>query len=303
MHRQLGSLFAILALSLVVATSSVGCTSATSASSSAEDAPIETYQLTKTVEVDGRQGVAAENGCYWISGSTTLSKYDRDWNLVATNEAPFERGYDLEVNHIGDIDVYNNEVYCGVELFVDGVASNIQIAVYDGDTLELKRTFNFVQDSGQDECSGICVNPDTKTVTMCSWTDTGDHVYNYDLETGNYLGKVRLSPSPKWIQGVAYHQGAYYLTADDGDANDDAPDHVYRFELVDGASEAQVELSRTLDDVRRPGEIEGLSFDEDTGEMLVLYNRGAVIEQGMPVGFYDGYDHEIHEVYVYRTKS
>ena len=303
MHRQLGSLFAILALSLVVATSSVGCTSATSASSSAEDAPIETYQLTKTVEVDGRQGVAAENGCYWISGSTTLSKYDRDWNLIAENKAPFEKGYALKVNHIGDIDVYNNEVYCGVELFVDGVASNIQIAVYDGDTLELKRTFNFEQSSGQDECSGICVNPDTKTVSMCAWTDTGDHVYNYDLETGNYLGKVRLSPSPKWIQGVAYHQGAYYLTADDGDANDDAPDHVYRFELVDGASEAQVELSRTLDDVRRQGEIEGLSFDEDTGEMLVLYNRGAVIEQGMPVGFYDGYDHEIHEVYVYRTKS
>ena len=303
MHRQLGSLFAILALSLVVATSSVGCTSATSASSSAEDAPIEMYQLAKTVEVDGRQGVAAENGCYWISGSTTLSKYDRDWNLVAENKAPFEKGYELTVNHIGDIDVYNNEVYCGVELFVDGVASNIQIAVYDGDTLELKRTFNFEQGSGQDECSGICVNPDTKTVSMCAWTDTGDHVYNYDLETGRYLGKVRLSPAPKWTQGIAYHQGAYYLTADDGDANDDVPDHVYRFELVDGASEAQVELSRTLDDVRRQGEIEGLSFDEDTGEMLVLYNRRAVIEQGMPVGFYDGYDHEIHEVYVYSPAS
>lgn len=287
------------AFSLIVASSSVGCARATPVSGSAEDGSAEMDLLTKTVEVDGRQGVAAENGCFWVSGSTTLSKYDSDWNLIATNEAPFEEGYELEVNHIGDIDVYDNEVYCGVELFVDGVASNIQIAVYDGDTLELKRTFNFEQGSGQDECSGICVNPDTKTVSMCAWTDTGDHVYNYDLETGDYLGKVRLSPAPKWIQGIAYHQGAYYLSADDGDANDEAPDHVYRFELAEGVSEAQVELARTLDDVRRQGEIEGLNFDEGSGEMLVLYNRGAVIEQGMPVGFYDGYDHEIHEVYVY----
>ena len=32
---------------------------------------------------------------------------------------------------------------------------------------------------------------------------------------------------------------------------------------------------------------------------LVLYNRGAKIIQGMPSGFYDGYDEEIHEVFVY----
>lgn len=303
MRRQLGSLFVMASLLLIVASSSAGCARATSDAAPAEDKSAEVLTLAKTVEVDGRQGVAAENGCYWVSGSTTLSKYDGDWNLIASNEAPFEEGYELEVNHIGDIDVYDNEVYCGVELFVDGVASNIQIAVYDGDTLKLKRTFNFEQGSGQDECSGICVNHDTKTVSMCAWTGTGDYIYNYDLESGGYLGKVLLSPAPTWIQGIAYHQGAYYLTADDGDANDDAPDHVYRFELVDGAQEAKVELSRTLDDVRRQGEIEGLSFDEDSGEMLVLYNRGAVIEQGMPVGFYDGYDHEIHEAYVYGSGS
>jgi len=45
------------------------------------------------------------------------------------------------VNHIGDIDVYNNELYLGVENFVDGVGKNIQVAVYDGDTLELKRVY------------------------------------------------------------------------------------------------------------------------------------------------------------------
>ena len=299
MRTRFGSWSVIAVLALMVTSLIVGCARLAELSGPAQDGGAKQRVLTRTVEVDGRQGVAAEGGCYWVSGSTTLSKYDKDWNLIAVNENPFAQGYELEVNHIGDIDVYHNEVYCGVELFVDGVASNIQIAVYDGDTLELKRSFNFDPGSGQDECSGICVNPDTQVVSMCAWTDTGDHIYNYDLATGAYLGKVRLSPAPTWIQGVAYHEGAYYLTADDGDANDDAPDHVYRFELADGADETAVELERAIDDVRRQGEIEGLSFDEDLGEMLVLYNRGAVIEQGMPVGFYDGYDHEIHEVYAY----
>lgn len=61
---------------------------------------------------------------------------------------------------------------------------------------------------------------------------------------------------------------------------------------------ALVALERTLDDVTLQGEVEGLTFTDD-GRMLVLYNRGARIVAGMPVGFYDGYDHEVHEVFSY----
>ena len=31
--------------------------------------------------------------------------------------------------------MYNNELYIGAEYFMDGVGTNIQIAVYDADTL------------------------------------------------------------------------------------------------------------------------------------------------------------------------
>ena len=55
---------------------------------------------------------------------------------------------------------------------------------------------------------------------------------------------------------------------------------------------------KTLDDVTRQGEIEGISFDKDKNQMLISYNRGAIIVKGMPTGFYDGYDKEIHEVFV-----
>ena len=90
--------------------------------------PRYSYTLRNSVEVDGRQGVCAEGGYYWVSGSKTLAKYDKDWKLIAKNDSPFE-GYEIEVNHIGDIDVYNNELYIGAEYFMDGVGKNIQIAV------------------------------------------------------------------------------------------------------------------------------------------------------------------------------
>lgn len=263
-----------------------------------------TYRLMASHEVNGRQGIAYENGCYYVSGSTTLTKYDKDWNVLEETADPFSKGFEKQVNHIGDIDVYQNEIYCGVELFLDGEAKNIQIAIYDAETLTLKRTFPFEPDSGQTECSGIAVNPDNGTVWMCSWADgaSGRYLYKYDLSTGAYLGKVHLHAVPQWIQGVAYHDGAYYLTADDGDADFDEADHIYKAVIPDGATHCKVIEEKELDDVIKQGEIEGLSFDTDQSRLLVLYNRGARIILGMPSGFYDGYDHEIHEVFEYEIK-
>ena len=263
--------------------------------------PVHEYELISSVEVNGRQGVCSEGDYYWVSGSTTLAKYDKDWKLIKTNDDPF-KGYTLEVNHIADIDVYNNELYIGAEYFMDGVGKNIQIAVYDADTLELKRTFPFEAESGQLECSGIAVNPDTKTVWMCSWVgeESGRYLYKYDLETGKYLGKVHMQMPPQWLQGIAYYDGWFYMTADDGTADDNEPDHLYKTRIDDGATSCIVTLERTFDDVTRQGEIEGLTFDKELGHLLLLYNRGARIVLGMPRGFYDGYDKEISEVFTYQ---
>ena len=262
------------------------------------------YELDSVHPVAGRQGVCTEGGYYWVSGSGTLTKYDSDWNPVAENTDPFE-GYTLEVNHIGDIDVYNNELYLGVEYFMDGEGKNIQVAVYDGDTLKLKRVFPFRSDTGQLECSGIAVDPDSRTVYMTSWIDdeSSEYLYMYDLDTGDYKGKLKMEPAPKWLQGVAYHDGSLYVTSDDGDADKDEPDHMYRLDVSKNRETAAVSLEKTFDDVTRQGEIEGLTFDEERGQFLLLYNRGAKIIAGMPSGFYEGYTEEIHEVFVYNIVS
>lgn len=258
------------------------------------------YELEDVHPVEGRQGVCTEKGYYWVSGSTTLAKYDSDWNLVAENTDPFE-GYSLEVNHIGDIDVYNNELYLGVEYFMDGEGKNIQVAVYDGDTLELKRVFPFSPDTGQLECSGIAVDSDSRTVYMTSWIDdeSSEYLYMYDLDTGDYKGKLKMEPSPKWLQGIACFNGSLYVTSDDGNADNDEPDHMYRIDISGSGDIGKVTPVKAFDDVKKQGEIEGLTFDEDQRQLLLLYNRGAKIVAGMPVGFYEGYSEEIHEVFVY----
>ena len=265
-----------------------------------EAEPVVHYEPADVHRVDGRQGICAEGGNYWVSGSGTLAKYDSNWNLVAENTDPFE-GYTLEVNHIGDIDVYNNELYLGVEYFMDGVGKNIQVAVYDGDTLKLKRVFPFRADTGQQECSGIAVDSESRTVYMTSWIDdeSSEYLYMYDLDTGDYTGKVKMQPGPKWLQGVACYNGSLYVTSDDGDADENAPDHMYRVDLSKSGDTGKVSLEKTFDDVKRQGEIEGLTFDKNRGQFLLLYNRGAKIVAGMPTGFYEGYSEEIHEVYVY----
>lgn len=262
--------------------------------------PRYTYTLASVHEVDGRQGIAWDDGVFFVSGSTTLSRYDASWNMTETNDQPFE-GIESEVNHLGDIDAYDGKIYAGVENFLDGEATNIQIVVYDAETLKPLEAFPFEPDSGQTEVSGIAVDPDTRSVWMCSWTggESGPYLYRYDLETGDYLGKVHLQAPPQWIQGVAYHDGCLYLTADDGIADEGEPDHVWRCKVDLERTAWHVALERTLDDVTLQGEVEGLSFDRDKNQMLVSYNRGAQIVLGMPKGFYEGYESEIHEVFVY----
>jgi len=64
-----------------------------------------------------------------------------------------------------------------------------------------------------------------------------------------------------------------------------------------------VALERTFDDVTMQGEIEGVSFDWEDGRLLISYNRGAQVVLGMPLGFYEGYEEEIHEIFVYDMKE
>ena len=266
------------------------------------------YEVSGSVEVNGRQGVCCGNGHYWVSGSASLTRYDSDWNIEAVNDNPFE-GYTSEVNHIGDIDMNGDELFAAVEYFEDGSSSNLQISVYDADSLELLRTYPVDETSGQTECSGIAVDRDSDTIWLCSWAsdESGRYLYAYDLNNGEYMGRFEMFEAPLRIQGITYHNGYIYISSDEGDADLNEPDLIYRtrippillYDLNQEARSCVTTYELTLEDVIMQGEIEGLTFDGDNGQLLILYNHGARIVEGMPVGFYDGYDHEISEVIIY----
>jgi outer membrane protein assembly factor BamB len=260
------------------------------------------YEYTRidSIEVKGRQGVASDGNYYYVSGSKALYKYDKNGKLLLANEKPFE-GYPIAANHIGGIDVFNGEIFVSAENFMDGVGKDIQIAIHDADTLKLKRTFSFEPSSGQQEVSGICVDTDKRTVWMVSWVgeESGRYIYEYSLDTGKYLRKVHLQPVPQWIQGIHYWKGKLFVTADDGTADLDEPDNLYRVDVTD-KSYAPVIRETAFVDVKRQGEIEAGGVDPKTGELLVLFNRGSRIVLGMVKGFYPGYDREISEVYRYK---
>ena len=262
--------------------------------------PKYTYTLKDAFEVKGRQGIAIDDKYYYVSGSKAIYKYDKQGNLLASNENPFD-GYAIPSNHIGDIDVFEGELFISAEWFMDGVGKDIQIAIHDAETLKFKRTFKFEPSSGQEEVSGICVDRDKRTVWMSSWVgeNSGRFLYEYSLDTGKYLRKVHLQPVPQWIQGVYYYNGALYVTADDGEADYDEPDNLYRVNITDKTF-ATVTREKAFTEVKRHGEIEGLAIDAKAGELLVHFNRGARIILGMPKGFYQGYDKEISEVYRFK---
>ena len=346
----------------LIATSSETTVETTEETVPDEFKPAYYYMPLGAVEVEGRQGVCANEDYYWVSSSRSLAKYDKDWNLLTINHDPFKdlRIPDpadlaaaesstsgstsaetssestsagntqsgnpqsgntqagnatvspsatptpaIEYNHIGDLDVYDNELYICAECFRDGVGANITLAVFDTDTLELKRKLNFQRSSGQLECSGIAVDPDTKTIWTCSWADneSSKYLYKYNLETGEYAGKVLMMNAPKWIQGITYYNGALYLTSDDGDAEYNEPDHLFRVEINPGATECEVTPERTFVDVVRQGEIEGVTFDRSKGQLLLLYNRGCRFVNGVHEGYYEGYDHEIKEIYVFMVSA
>ena len=72
-----------------------------------------------------------------------------------------------------------------------------------------------------------------------------------------------------------------------------------------GAHKGKINHFMEMSEFKRAGEIEGISFDPISNDMLVLNNRGTHIVLGMSQGPLEdeGYNKEIHEVYLFRKKK
>lgn len=293
------------------------------------------YRLKSVIPVEGRQGIAVDSNYYYVSDTRVLYKYDKQGQLVAKNDAPFQ--HPEVANHFGDIDVCDGEIYCGIEKFEYGRGYNIAVSVYDAATLQWKRDFPWLPESGQVEVSGIAVDRRRRMVWMSDWVDSR-YVYCYDLATGRYHTKMQCVPTPYWCQGIFIADDHIIFSADDGEASYGLPDNLYTADISEvpysgltegeevvrdtpfsvkldadgkpvmrrglvaaGAMRGEVRPLRAMTDFRRAGEIEGLAIDPVNNDLLVLNNRGTKIVLGMSQGPLsdEGYTAEIHELYIY----
>lgn len=293
------------------------------------------YRLKTVLPVEGRQGIAIDSAYYYVSDTRALYKYDKNGTLVQKNDRPFR--HPEVANHFGDIDVWNGEIYCGIERFEYGRGYNIAVSIYDAATLEWKRDLPWSPESGQVEVSGIAVDRDRGMVWMSDWVDSR-YAYCYALATGRYHTKMQCVPTPYWCQGIFIADGKILFSADDGEAAYNLPDNIYVAEIGDvpftglvegeevvkdtpfsvklgadgkpemrrglvaaGAMRGDVRPLRAMTDFRRAGEIEGLAIDPVNDDLVVLNNRGTTIVLGMSQGpiTAEGYTGEVHELYVY----
>lgn len=298
------------------------------------------YRLKKVIEVPARQGVAADKDYFYLSDTRGLYVYDHNWNLVKkrvqTKDDPLFP-HPEKANHFGDIDVYDGKIYTGNEHFNLGRGENISVSIYDAKTLQWIEDIPWSPESGQVECSGLAVDREQGLVWMSDWVDSR-YVYAYSLATKKYYTKMQCRPEPYWCQGIYICDGTMLFSADDGESTYQIADCIYKADIsgapytglkqgtepvkadpwnvktdkngkvvtrtgliAGGAFARPLTLFREMKDFRRCGEIEGLTVDPNTDDLLVLNNRGTQIILGMSQGPFkdEGYTKEIHEVYVY----
>ena len=258
-----------------------------------------TLKLNRIIDVDGRQGVAIDDSNYYVSGTSSLHVYSKDGALLRADKNPFS-GYSAKVNHFGDIAIHDGKLYTSAEWFENGKGSNMQIGIHDAKTLKLLESHPIDKTTSQQELSGLAIDALNGKIWLCSWLDSesGNHLYEYDLKSGQYLGNLTMDKPPSHVQGVAYHNGRLYLTADDGDALSNRPDHLFTVDLSEG-NKGKVTLLRSFTDIKAQGEIEGLGFDPVKHEIIIHFNRGKIIKEGKPMGLLSGYTREIHELYIF----
>jgi len=198
------------------------------------------------------QGVAVGNDQRYAFHTTTIGKYDGNWNLVTTNENVFvglPASFGGPTGHMGDGAYLAGRVFAPLEKDFGG--SNKFIGVYDANIPGLPMV-KYVDISAQAfEVSSITIAPDLGphgTMFVSGGFDTvgGRKIYRYDYQDGNlnssdfgkYLGSAEIPTAIASINGVAWNNGYLYFSAANtstiqrvrwlGDHLDSTAEHVYK---------------------------------------------------------------------------
>lgn len=181
---------------------------------------------------------------------------DANWTAVSSNTTVF-RGVS-GLNHLGDGDYYNGQLYLVAEYWAScGSYTNQSLLTFDAATLRLLSVHNVSADAH--EVSGLAVVPSdgpNGTIYVTSYCD-GSKIWEYDLSTFALIGTLALSRPIVAIQGITWANGKFYIAQDFGT--------IYSF---DDSGQISPVYSSSI-----PGSHEGLKYVQ--GQIRWLIDSGA----------------------------
>jgi hypothetical protein len=154
------------------------------------------------------QGICFDGTYFYTIDTDRIIKWDSGWNQVDISTTAIADSSISGVDHLGDADIYNGELYVPLEKYPNSPYDNQHIAVYSATDLSFIRSYD-ISSEGR-EVSSIAYNPDDGLLYITDYTN-GASVMKYQLN-GTYVGVVTLSQTINAIQGVTFWNGFMWLS-------------------------------------------------------------------------------------------
>jgi len=168
-------------------------------------------------DIKSHQGYAWDGTNHYTFDNQTIYKWrdDQNWTLIDSNSTALA-GL-TGINHLGDGDYFEGKIYIVAEAWASCTNFAFQsILIFDAGTLRRLEAHDV--SAWRHEVSGLAVSPNEGLdgiIYVTSYCD-GSKIFKYDLRTFDYLGTVPLMQSLSFLQGVAWHNGRFYVPEDGG---------------------------------------------------------------------------------------
>jgi hypothetical protein len=169
--------------------------------------------------INAHQGVAYDGTYYYIIHTNWIKKYDKSWNLIATNTnvfdqaralLPEENGYFY--NHLGDGAVYDGVLYVPLEYWNGQYSYSKNERIVKVQTSDLT-VIDCVDVSAQGhEVSGFYVDANYVYATAFV-INNSNKIYRYNRSDLSYANNdITLSASQPYTQGITSDGTYFYIT-------------------------------------------------------------------------------------------
>jgi hypothetical protein len=162
------------------------------------------------------QGIASDGASVWFSWRYGLQRTDMQYNVQVKNTLAIPAQISFATHagdHIGDMDVYGNTLYAGVE---DSKAyAEPRVLLYDADTLNWQnKAFDMPNTLLTQGIPWVCVDGPASHLYAAEWNPTTS-LLEFDMVTMQLQRQVPLSETLGRIQGAKVWDGMLYANADD----------------------------------------------------------------------------------------